>query len=96
MNTTQKGRAAPKRLNRRHIERHAIKAIRDRLGPSEYPAEAALLGITDDGFALLVHVNSGGNEIAVEHYLQSLGYRAEYVPNPGGYGCAVRVSIRCP
>lgn len=85
---------APKLLNRRHVERHAIKAIRQRLGPSEYPADSALLGVERDGSTLLVHVNSGGNELAVEQYLRGRGYRAEYVPNPGGYGCSVRVSLR--
>jgi hypothetical protein len=81
-------------LNRRHVERHALKAISQRLWPpGEYPAEHALLGIERDGSSLLVHVNSGGNELAVEQYLRQLGYRAEYVPNPGGYGCAVRVSV---
>ncbi len=82
-----------RQLNRRHVERHAIKAIGQRLGPSEYPSEHALLGIERDGSSLLVHVNSGGNELAVEQYLRLRGYRAEYVPNPGGYGCSVRVSV---
>lgn len=85
---------APKQLNQRHVERHALKAIRRRLGPSEYPTDSALLGVERDGSSLLVHVNSGGNELAVEQYLRGRGYRAEYVPNPGGYGCSVRVSLR--
>ena len=87
--------SAPKRLNRRHVERHALKAIRKRLGPSEYPTDSALLGIERDGSSLLVRVNSGGNSLAVEQYLRGRGYRAEYAGgNPGGYGCAVRVSLR--
>lgn len=87
-------RKIPKRLDQRHVRRHAIMAIGRRLGPCGGGGEAGLLGIERDGSSLLVHVNSGGNELAVERYLRSLGYVTEYVPNPGGYGCGVRVSVK--
>jgi hypothetical protein len=82
----------PSRLDIRHVRNHALKAIATRrLGVSP---DYCLLGITreDDG-AIIVHVNSGGNVCAVEQWLNSRGYRAEYVPFDG-YGGKVRVTLR--
>lgn len=83
--------AVIKRLDTRHLARHARKAIRERLG---YPAPQALLAVERDGAAVILRLNSGGNAIAVETWLRHRGYRASYDGgNPSGYGCAVRVSV---
>lgn len=80
------------RLDTRHLARHARKAIRERLG---YPAPYALLAVERDGPAVILRLNSGGNALAVEPYLRQRGYQAKYDGgNPGGYGCAVRVTVK--
>jgi hypothetical protein len=79
-----------RRLDTRHIARHARKAIRERL---HYPAPDALLSVERDGKSVILRLNSGGNALAVEAYLRQRGYRSEAAGgNPGGYGCAVRVA----
>ena len=93
---TPTGKAAtmdtPTRLDIRHLTNHARHAIFERL---RYAAPEALLGVERDGDAVIIRVNSGGNELAVQHWLNARGYHAEYGgPNPGGYGCAVRVTLR--
>ena len=86
------GRSVPTRLNRRHIERHALKAIAARLLE---PHPEALLAVERVPGAVIVRVNSGGNELAVESWLNFRGYHAEYAgSNPDGYGCALRVTTR--
>lgn len=83
---------APTRLDRRHVENHAHRAITERLG---YHAPQAVIAVERDGNALLLRLNSGGNALAVEPYLCRRGYRAEYAgKNPSGYGCTVRVTLR--
>jgi hypothetical protein len=82
----------PTRLDVRHLTRHARRAIADRLG--RYAPEA-LISVEHDASAVLIRVNSGGNSLAVEHWLNARGYRAEYAgSNPDGYGAAVRVTAR--
>jgi len=77
------------RLNVRHLERHARRAITERL---LHVAPEALRAVERDGDSVIIRVNSGGNELAVEAYLRQRGYRAEFDgTNPDGYGCAVRV-----
>lgn len=81
-----------RQLNMLHLTNHACNAIRDRL---KYRADYALLAIErqDDG-SVILRLNSGGNSIAVENWLRHRGYQAEYAGgNPGGYGCAVRVTV---
>lgn len=83
-----------RRLDTRHLARHARKAIRERLG---YPAPDALLAVERDGPAVVLRLNSGGNSLAVESYLRQRGYRAEAAGgNPGGYGCAIRITTVTP
>jgi hypothetical protein len=78
------------RLDTRHIERHAQKAVTERL---RYNAPQAVRKVERDGDAVIVRLNSGGNALAVEARLRQRGYRAEYAGwNPDGYGCAVRVT----
>ena len=78
-----------RRLDTRHIERHARNAITGRL---RYRAPQAVRKVERDGTAVIVRLNSGGNALAVEAWLRQRGYRAEYAGgNPDGYGCAVRV-----
>lgn len=84
------GTYPPRRLDIRHLEHHATKAITGRLG---YSAPQALCAIERDGDAVIIRVNSGGNALAVEPYLRGRGYHTEYAgTNPDGYGCAVRVT----
>ena len=80
----------PRRLNVRHLERHARRAIAERL---RYHVPEALRSVERDGDAVIIRVNSGGNAIAVETYLRLWrGYWTEFAgTNPDGYGCAVRV-----
>jgi hypothetical protein len=85
----------PTRLDIRHIRNHALRAIGQRLGPGGTPADHCILAVERDGDDVIVRVNSGGNALAVEPYLNRQGYRAEFAgTNPGGYGCAVRVGLR--
>lgn len=84
----------PRQLNARHLARHARKAIAERLGPFSYPVDG-LLAVERVPGAVILRLNSGGNSIAVESWLNSRGYQASYAGgNPGGYGCAVRVELR--
>jgi hypothetical protein len=79
-----------RRLDTRHLARHARKAIAERL---HYPAPEALLAVERDGGTVILRLNSGGNALAVEAYLRQRGYQAEDAGgNPDGYGCAVRVA----
>jgi hypothetical protein len=88
--------SSPRRLNTRHLARHARKAIRERLGPSTYPVDG-VLAIERDGAAIIIRLNSGGNSLAVEPYLRGRGYHVEDAgTNPGGYGCALRVTAATP
>lgn len=80
---------AVRRLDTRHIERHARSAIAARL---RYDAPEALRAVHRDGEAVMVRLNSGGNALAVGHWLARRGYTVEEAGgNPDGYGCAVRV-----
>ena len=82
----------PTRLDARHLARHARRAIADRLG--RYAPEA-LISVEHDASAVLIRVNSGGNSLAVEHWLNARGYRAEYIASdPDVYGAVVRVTLR--
>lgn len=82
----------PRQLNTRHLARHARNAIRDRL---KYRADYALLFVERVPGAVILRLNSGGNSLAVESWLNFRGYKATYAGgNPGGYGCAVRVELR--
>jgi hypothetical protein len=81
-----------RRLDRRHLARHARVAVRERL---LYPAPYALRAVEREGTAVILRLNSGGNALAVTSYLRQRGYGAEWAgTNPDGYGCAVRVT--CP
>lgn len=64
-----------RRLDTRHLARHARKAIRERLG---YPAPYALLAVERDGASVVLRLNSGGNALAVESYLRQRGYSTRY------------------
>ncbi|SKS72915.1 Uncharacterised protein [Mycobacteroides abscessus subsp. bolletii] len=81
-----------------HVERHARSAINRRLG---YVERNAVIGLEreHDGTVLL-HVNSGGNALAAQSLLQSLGYRVEdtdYDPfAAGNYGVQLRVGPGAP
>lgn len=87
-------RPAPRQLNTRHLARHACKAVAERLGPVGYPVDALLSVERTDG-AVILRLNSGGNSLAVEEWLNRRGYQASYAGgNPDGYGCAVRVELR--
>lgn len=80
-----------RRLDARHIERHARGAITERL---RYEAPEALRAVERDGGAVVVRLNSGGNALAVEARLRQCGYKADQAGgNPDGYGCAVRVTL---
>jgi hypothetical protein len=80
----------PRRLSTRWLAHHARRAIAERL---LYAAPEALRRVERDGDAVPLRLNSGGNALAVESYLRTRGYRAEYAgANPDGYGCSVRVT----
>lgn len=84
--------SVPTRLDIRHIRNHALHAIAGRLC---HPAPEALLAAERDGDAVILRLNSGGNAIAVESYLNLCGYLADDAgKNPDGYGCAVRVRLQ--
>ena len=84
----------PRRVDTRHLAAHARRAIADRL---RYPAPEALRGVERDGAAVILRLNSGGNALAVESWLNLRGYQAaDGGANPDGYGCAVRVTLRQP
>lgn len=74
-----------KQVQLRHVERHARKAIRNRLG---YAArDAVIAAVREEHGTVMLHVNSGGNAIVTEQRLRSRGYRIEYKPHtPGVYG----------
>ena len=78
-----------KRPDVRHLERHALRAIRERL---QHPAPYALRAVERDGRDVVLRLNSGGNALAVGQYLQGRGYDVlDAGGNPDGYGCALRV-----
>lgn len=82
----------PRRLDTRHLRRHALRAVADRLG---YAAPHALHAVERDGDSVFLRFNSGGNALAAESWLNVRGYLAEHAGgNPDGYGCAVRVRLR--
>ena len=83
--------SGPARLNVAHLERHALKAVADRLGK---PFPSALLSITRDGSSVVLRLNSGGNGLAVEHWLRRRGYAITWEPQDNDYGCAIRVTTR--
>lgn len=76
-----------------HVERHARRAINGRLGYAEPNAVISLA--REAGGTVLLHVNSGGNALATQALLQSLGYSVEntdYDPFAAGhYGVQLRV-----
>lgn len=81
-----------------HVERHARSAITRRLG---YAEPTAVIGLEREaGGTVLLHVNSGGNALAAQALLQSLGYSVEdtdYDPfAPGHYGVQLRVGPGAP
>ncbi len=79
-----------KQVQLRHVERHARKAIGNRLG---YGAREAVITVArEERGTVMLHVNSGGNAIAAEQRLRSRGYRVEYKPHvPGVYGVQLLV-----
>ncbi|BEL41998.1 Uncharacterised protein [Mycobacteroides abscessus subsp. abscessus] len=74
----------------RHVERHARKAIGNRLG---YAARDAVITVVrEEHGRVMLHVNSGGNAIVAEQRLRSRGYRVEYKQHvPGVYGVQLLV-----
>ena len=81
-----------KRVLAVNIGRAAAAAIRRRL---RYDAPQAIIAVVQDGPAVVLHVNSGGNALASTARLQRLGYRVDHVPygfGPGEYGAKIRVS----
>lgn len=84
-----------KQVHTHHVERHANRTITQRLGCA--PPEAVISVIRDHAVTgtVILHVNSGGNALASELQLRSLGYRVEptnYAPfTPGHYGVQLRV-----
>ncbi|QSN49761.1 hypothetical protein [Mycobacteroides abscessus] len=81
-----------------HVERHARSAINCRLG---YAEPNAVIGLEREaGGTVLLHVNSGGNALAAQSLLQSLGYSVEktdYDPfAPGHYGVQLRIGPGAP
>ncbi len=81
-----------KRPNVRHLERHARRAIADRL---RYSAPEALRAVERDGHDVILRLNSGGNACAVDLWLDSQGYEvSDDGGNPDGFGCALRVHGR--
>ena len=84
-------RKRPTRLDVRHVENHALKAIADRLGE---PHPEGLLAVERDRDAVVLRLNSGGNILAVEAWLRGRGYHVEDAgKNPDGYGGATRVTL---
>lgn len=83
-----------RQVQSRHVERHAVEAIARRLG--HYVADAVIGSTREEGGTVILHLNSGGNALAAESRLRSLGYRVEptdYDPYaPGHYGVQLRVS----
>lgn len=76
------------------LQRHAVQAITRRLG---HCATDAVIGSTREaGGSVILHLNSGGNALAAQARLRSLGYRVEptdYGPYASGhYGVQLRVS----
>lgn len=81
-----------KRVLAVNVRRAAAAAIRRRL---RYDAPEAIIGVDQDGSAVVLHVNSGGNALAASHHLQRLGYQVDHIPygfGPGEYGAKVRVT----
>ncbi len=81
-----------------HVERHVRSAIARRLG---YAESNAVIGLEREvGGTVLLHVNSGGNALAAQALLQSLGYSVEntdYDPfAPGHYGVQLRIGPGAP
>lgn len=79
-----------KQVQLRHVERHARKAIGNRVG---YAARDAVIAVVrEEHGGVMLHVNSGGNAIAAEQLLRSRGYRVAYKPHlPGVYGVQLLV-----
>lgn len=90
--------AQVRQVHRRYVERHARRAINCRVG---YNASEAVLGIArETGGTVILHVNSGGNALAVQQRLRTLGYQVEstdYDPfAKGNYGVQLRVGPNRP
>jgi hypothetical protein len=77
-----------KRIDRRHIERIARRAIAARLVIQD-PARSITVETRGDG--VLLHCNSGGNALAVEVALRNRGYYVTDAEAPGGPGVALLV-----
>lgn len=83
-----------KQVHIRYVERHARRAVNRRVG---HNAPDAVLGVSrETGGTVIIHLNSGGNALAVQQRLRSLGYQVEstdYDPfAKGHYGVQLRVS----
>lgn len=85
----------------RHVERRAWRAIADRLGTA--PRGGGVIACHRDPgepAAVLLHVNSGGNAVAVTDALTEAGYTVEqtsYDPwARGNYGVQLRVAPTAP
>lgn len=79
-------------VQRHHVKRRAWRAIGRRLG---YAAPNAIISInrdTDRPGAVLLHLNSGGNAIAVSTALRDAGYQVQDgPPHPSRYGVQLLV-----
>ena len=83
-----------RQVQSRHVERHAVEAISQRLG---HHVADAVIGLTREaGGSVILHLNSGGNASAAESRLRALGYCVEPTDydsyGPGRYGVKLRVS----
>lgn len=83
-----------RQVQSRHVERHAVEAISQRLG--HHVADAVIGSTREAGGSVILHLNSGGNASAAESRLRALGYCVEPTDydsyGPGRYGVKLRVS----
>lgn len=86
-----------KQVRAQNVERHARRAIARRVGCTSGAVVSVQRDEAKPG-SVVLHLNSGGNALAVECELRGRGYSVEstgYDPfAPGNYGVQLRVSPR--
>jgi hypothetical protein len=88
--TTAAYAVSGKRVDRRHVERIARRAVATRLrGCGPYPNPFLAVESRPDG--VFLHLNSGGNALAVESALIDRGYRVVEADAPRAYGVGLLV-----
>jgi hypothetical protein len=84
---------AIKQVQRRAVERHAHRAVAERLGRPAPDAVRAVIRDPERSGTVLLDLNSGGNGIAAQGALEDAGYRVDWLGTaPSGYGVRLRVT----